>query len=160
VTERVLVRTGYRVRSVIVMVLAAVLLGGCGSAMVDRSRSATPPYDGPMDARAAVGALECEGKTPHRRAAGVYSDGLAKVQESAEAALDDYMREAGLSLVLPSDAYAVERERDGGVLFSYDVDGRTKVSMFAVDDVRDGTAKGAGASARGLSAIHPSGPPT
>jgi len=125
------------VRSVIVMVLAAFLLGGCGSAVVDRSRSATPPYDGPMDARAAVGALECEGKTPHRRAAGVYSDGLAKVQESAEAALDDYMREAGLSLVLPSDAYAVERERDGGVLFSYDVDGRTKVAMFAADDVRD-----------------------
>jgi hypothetical protein len=137
VTQSALARIGYRVGSLIVIALAGALLGGCGSAVVDRSGSATPPYDGPLDARAAVGSLECDGKTPHRRAAGVYSDGLAKVQESAAAAVDDYMREAGLGLVLPSEAYAVEREREGGVLFSYDVDGRTKVAMFAADDVRD-----------------------
>ena len=124
-------------RIVIVIALAAVFLGGCGSEVVDRSRSATPPYDGRMDASAAVGALECDGKTPYRRGLGVYDDGLASVQESAEAALDDYMRESGLSLLAPSDAYAVEREQDGGVLFSYDVDGRTKVAMFAADGVRD-----------------------
>lgn len=127
----------YSVRIVIVIALAAVLFGGCGSEVIDRSRSATPPYDGRLDAGAAVGALECDGKTPYRRGAGVYDDGLAKVQESAEAALDNYMRESGLSFSAPADAYAVEREQDGGVLFSYDVDGRTKVAIFAADGVRD-----------------------
>ena len=128
-------------RIVIVTALAAVLLGGCGSEVVDRSRdrseSATPPYDGRLDAGAAVGALECDGKTPYRRGVGVYDDGLATVQGSAEGALDDYMRESGLSAIAPSDAYAVEREQDGGVLFSYDVVGRTKVAMFAANGVRD-----------------------
>ena len=100
-------------------------------------RSATPPYDGPLDVGAAVGALECHGKTPYRRGEGVYDDGLAKVQESAEAALDNYMSESGLSFFAPSDGYAVEREQDGRLLFSYDVDGRTKVSIFAADGLRD-----------------------
>ena len=104
---------------------------------MDRGRSATPPYDGPLDADASVAALECDGKRPHERGEGIYDDGLATVQESAEAALDDYMREAGLGLITPSEGYAVEREQDGRVLFSYDVDGRTKVSMFAADGVRD-----------------------
>jgi hypothetical protein len=117
--------------------IAAVLLAGCGSSVVDRDRSATPPYDGPLDAGAAVAALECEGESPYQRGEGVYDDGLATVQESAEAALDDYMRESGLSLSTPSDGYAFEREQKGRVLFSYDVDGRTKVSMFAADGVRD-----------------------
>jgi hypothetical protein len=121
----------------IVIAIAAVLLAGCGSVVVDRDRSATPPYDGPLDAGAAVGALECDGKTPYRRGEGVYDDGLAKVQGSAEAALDDYMSESGLSFFAPSDGYNVEREQDGRVVFSYDVDGRTKVAMFAADDVRD-----------------------
>jgi len=127
----------YSVRIVIATAVAAVLLAGCGSPVVEGSRSATPPYDGRMDARVAVDALECRGKTPYRRGAGVYDDGLAKVQGNAEAALEDYMRESGLSLLLPADAYAVEREQDGGVLFSYDVDGRTKVAVFAAGDVRD-----------------------
>jgi hypothetical protein len=117
--------------------IAAGLLVGCGSEVVDRGGSATPPYGGPLDAGAAVGALECEGKSPYQRGDGVYDDGLATVQESAEAALDDYMSESGLSLVTPSDGYAVEREEHGRVLFSYDVDGRTKVSIFAADSVRD-----------------------
>ena len=121
----------------IVIAIAAVLLAGCGSGVVERDRSATPPYDGSLDAGAAVEALECEGKTPYRRGQGVYNDGLASVQESAEAALDDYMSESGLSLSEPSDGYVVERDQDGRVLFSYDVDGRTKVAIFAADDVRD-----------------------
>jgi hypothetical protein len=121
----------------IVTAIAAVLLVGCGSSVVDRDRSATPPYEGPLDAGAAAAALECEGKSPYQHGEGVYDDGLAAVQESAEAALDDYMRESGLSFAMPSDGYAVEREEKGRVLFSYDVDGRTKVSMFAVDGVRD-----------------------
>ena len=119
------------------ILIAAVLVAGCGSVVVDRGPSATPPYEGSLDAGAAVGALECNGETPYRRGEGVYDDGLAKVQESAEAALEDYMSESGLSFFAPSDGYAVEREQDGRVLFSYDVDGRTTVSMLAADGVRD-----------------------
>jgi hypothetical protein len=117
--------------------IAAVLVAGCGSVVIDRGGSATPPYDGPLDAGAAVGALECAGETPYGRGEGVYDDGLATVQTSAEAALDDYMSESGLSFSTPSDGYAVEREEGRRVLFSYDVDGRTKVAMFAADGVRD-----------------------
>ena len=121
----------------IVIAIAAVLLAGCGSVVVDRSRSATPPYDGPLDAVAAVAALECDGKTLYQRGEHGYDDGLATVQASAEAALDDYMRESGPIFSTPSDGYAVEREQAGRVLFSYDVDGRTKVSIFAADGIRD-----------------------
>jgi uncharacterized protein YceK len=120
----------------IAIAIVAVLVAGCGS-VVDRDRSATPPYDGPLDASASVAALECEGESPYQRGDGVYDDGLATVQGSAEAALDDYMAESGLSFSTPSDGYAVEREQDGRVLFSYDVEGRTKVSLFAADGVRD-----------------------
>ena len=119
-----------------------LLLAACGGsdpaseAVAERSESATPPYVGSLDAGAAVAALECDGKTyehgEHR-----YDDGLAKVKGSAEAALSDYMRESGPIFTAPADGYAVEREQAGRVLFSYDVDGRTKVSMFAADDVRD-----------------------
>jgi hypothetical protein len=135
VTGRVLTRTGYSVR--ILIAIAAVLLAGCGSAVVERGRSATPPYDGPLDASAAVGALECDGKTPYKRGEGVYDDGLAKVQGSAEAAMENYMGESGLSFLVPSDGYTVEREQDDRLLFSFDVDGRTKVAILAAEGVRD-----------------------
>ena len=121
----------------IVIAIVAVLLAGCGSVVVDRGLSSTPPYEGPLDVGAAVAALECDGKTPYQRGEGVYDDGLATVQASAEKALDDYMRESGLSFSTPRDGYAVESEKDGRVLFSYDVEGRTKVSMFAADSIRD-----------------------
>jgi hypothetical protein len=122
----------------VLVAIAAVLLAGCGSAVTrERDPSATPRYDGPLDAGAAVAALECDGRTPYSRSEGVYDDGLATVQTSAEAALDNYMSEEGLSLVTPSGGYAVERDRGGRVLLSYDVDGRTKVAMFLADDVRD-----------------------
>ena len=128
----------YRLGVRILIPVAAVLLAGCGSSpVVDRDSSATPPYDGPLEAGAAVAALECDGRTPYQRAKGAYGDGLATVQDSAEAALDDYMRESGLGFWTPSDGYVIERERPGRALISYDVDGRTKVSMIAADDVRD-----------------------
>jgi len=128
----------YRLGVRILIAVAAVLLAGCGSSpVVDRGSSATPPYDGPLEAGAAVAALECDGRTPYQRAKGEYGDGLASVQDSAEAALDDYMRESGLGFWTPSDGYAIERERPGRALISYDVDGRTKVSMIVADDVRD-----------------------
>ncbi len=105
--------------------------------VADRSPSATPPYDGRLDADAAVGALECDGKTPYRRGEHDYGDGLARVKGNAEEALDDFMTESGPIFSTPSEGYAVERDQGGRVLFSYDVDGRTKVAMFAADGVRD-----------------------
>ena len=117
--------------------IVAVLLAGCGSAVVERGGSAAPPYNGPLDAGAAVGALECDAEKPYGRGEHDYNDGLARVKDSAAAALDEYMRESGPIFSTPSDGYAVEREQAGRVLFSYDVDGRTKVSMFAADGVRD-----------------------
>jgi hypothetical protein len=95
----------------ILIVIAAFLFAGCGSEVdsglvVDRGGSATRPFDGPLDDGTAVGALECDGKTPYQRGEGVYDDGLATVQESAEAALDDYMRESGLSFATPPDGRA------------------------------------------------------
>lgn len=127
----------YRPSVRIAIAVAAVFLAGCGSVVVDRGGSATPPYDGPLDPGAAVAALECDGKAPYRRGKHGYDDGLATVQASAEAALEDYMRESGPIFSTPFDGYAVEREQAGRILFSYDVDGRTKVSMFAADGVRD-----------------------
>ena len=128
-------------RRLVAIPIAIVLLAGCGSGaddlVVARDRSAAPPYGGRLDAGAAVRALECDSRAPYQRGEGVYDDGLATVQESGEAALDDYMREAGLSFSTPAGGYAVERKENGRVLFSYDVKGRTKVSMVAADGVRD-----------------------
>jgi DNA-binding response OmpR family regulator len=117
--------------------IAALLIAGCGSAVVERSEPATPPYAGPLDAQASVAALECDGETPYERGEHRYDDGLAKVKGSPEAALDDYVRESGPLYTAPADGYAVEVEEAGRVLLSYDVDGRTKVSMLVVDGVRD-----------------------
>jgi hypothetical protein len=119
-----------------------LLLAACGGSepateLVERSASATPPYAGPLDAGAAVSALECDGETPYEHGEGYYDDGLATVQSSPAAALRNYMRESGPGSIAPSDGYAVEREEGGRVLLSYDVDGRTKVAMVAADDVRD-----------------------
>ena len=130
-------------RRIGLVLVLLTLFGGCGgsgggrSAVVERSESATPPYAGPLDARAAVAALECDGQTPYEKGEHGYDDGLAKVKGSAEAALGDYMRESGPIFTAPAVGYAAELEEGGQVLFSYDVNGRTKVSMLAVDGVRD-----------------------
>jgi hypothetical protein len=50
------------------------------------------------------------------------------------------MRESGPVFSAPSDGHRVERARDGRVLFSYDVDGRTRVAMFAADGVASAPA--------------------
>jgi hypothetical protein len=127
----------------IVIAIAAVLLAGCGpevdrdEVVAERGRSATAPYDGPLDVGAAVAALECGGESPFRRGKDGYDDGLHSVQASAEAALYEYMDKPLRIYSVPSDGYVVEREQDGRVLFSYDMDGRTKVAMLAADGIRD-----------------------
>jgi hypothetical protein len=115
------------------------LAAGCGEGptVVERSPSATPRYEGPLEPAAAVSALECDARTPYRKGRSAYDDGLARVKASAGEALAEYMTESGPIGAVPSRGYVVERETGGRVLFSYDVEGRTKVAMLAADDVRD-----------------------
>lgn len=126
-------------------------LAGCGTSNPNLVVTGNPPahsYPGPMvvsvshspDAPvaarsgAAGRALECAG-TPYAGGAGYYDSGLASVQDSAEAALKNYFSEEILQL--PRSGYRVERSEDGRVLFSYDVDGQSKITFIAADSIRD-----------------------
>ena len=130
-------------RSVVTMrsliaVAVALCCAGCGSASaVEEVRSTAPPYPGPLTARAAVAALECDGKTPFSRYPGVYDDGLASVQSSPEEAFDNYVEEAGIGYQAPRDGYRVERKDDDRALVSYDTGERTKVAAVLADGIRD-----------------------
>jgi len=107
------------------------------------------PYEGPMNLpidyrdRATVGersgaagrALECDG-APYDGGGADYDSGLASVQDSPPAALDNLFEEDVFG-ALPEEGYRIEREHDGRVLFSYDVGGRTKIAFFAFDSVTD-----------------------
>jgi hypothetical protein len=133
---------GFGAGSLAVFVVAVGLFS-CGGAedvedrVVERGSAARPPFEGPLVDAAAVTALECDGEAPYEHGKGEYGDGLATVQDSAEAALDDYMREAGLSFITPPEGYAVEKKGQSRVLLSYDVDGRSRVAVLLADDVGD-----------------------
>lgn len=135
----------------LVTLLAAVLFAGCGgSSMVSEGDPVTAPYDGPMSlpmtgddeapvaerSGAALRALECEGK-PYEGGGASYGGGLASVQDDATKALENLFDEDGRGNTLPDEGYRIEREDDGRVLFSYDVDQRTKVAFIAYDRVED-----------------------
>jgi hypothetical protein len=128
-----------------------VLLTGCDSTIpVGADDMPTSPYDGPMSlpldsaddatvlerSGAAERAVECDGKL-YQGGGGSYDTGLATVQSTAEQALDSYLSEEGLVHMLPAEGYRVEREDDGRVLLSYDVDDRTKVAFIVAGNVRD-----------------------
>jgi hypothetical protein len=140
-------------------VLVAVLLAGC-----DASSTASPsplvggtpaasPYAGPMDlpvsgddaapvlARTGVAgrALECDG-VPYTGQRGYFGKDLESVQRSALQVLQEALRRGAVGS-LPSTGYRVERVAKGRTLFSYDVAGRTKVSVVAVDHVRDAVGR-------------------
>jgi hypothetical protein len=125
------------VRGLIAMVILLVV-AGCGeSSAVVGGRSTAPPYAGPLTGRAAVDALECDGKTPFVRATGDYDDGLASVQRSPERALDDYFEQSGGGYHVPVEGYRVERKDTDRALLSYDVAQRTKVAVVVADGIRD-----------------------
>lgn len=132
-------------------VCVVVVAAGCGSAPVVVTGTPAPtPYDGPMtlpvdhDDEASVGArsgsagraLECTG-APYDGGGADYSGGLETAQHSPEAALTDYFNEEGVVWGMPSHGYRVERRDEGRVLFSWDVDGRTKAAVVVADAVRD-----------------------
>ncbi|HET8757838.1 MAG TPA: hypothetical protein VFM58_17595 [Solirubrobacteraceae bacterium] len=121
------------------MIAVAIALScvGCGSA-VDAGESSAPPYPGRLDARAAVDALECDGRTPFFRARGDYDSGLEEVRSDPEAAFDNYLEEeAGGFYHVPGDGYRVERRDEDRALLSYDVGDRTKVAVVLADGIRD-----------------------
>ena len=120
----------------VIAVAFALGFAGCGSA-VDDGPSKAPPYNGPLSADAAVGALECAGRTPFSRYTGDYDDGLATVQSSPGDAFDNYIDESGIGYDAPLEGYRIEREDEGRALLSYDVGDRTKVSVVVADGIRD-----------------------
>ena len=128
-----------------------LVVASCGgSSLVSDDPPAATPYDGPLQlaisgdetapiaqrAGAAARALECD-HPPQTGGGGDYDGGLASTQDSAEDALQNSFDEDGRGATLPSTDYRVERRDDDRVLFSYDVDGRTRVSFIAYRGVKD-----------------------
>jgi hypothetical protein len=146
-------------RGAVLGLLLAALLAGC-----DASSSTTPsplvsgtpaasPYAGPMDlpvsgddtgpvlTRTGVAgrALECDG-APYTGQRGYFGPNLESVRGSAAQVLEDVLRRDAVT-ALPSAGYRLERAAAGRALFSFDVGGRTKVSVVAVDHVRDSVGR-------------------
>ncbi|MET9831032.1 hypothetical protein ABZ078_17390 [Streptomyces sp. NPDC006385] len=131
-------------------VLAATAVVGCGaadrSAVVEGTPPATP-YDGPLyvpardldedgpratrvESGAAGRALECDGEIYSGGGSEAWSegDGGSTPEEGLTAYFDFEQPD------VPRSGYRVEREEKGRVLFSYDVDGRTKVAVVIAED--------------------------
>lgn len=140
-------------RPAALLVVPAMLLAivGCGGpSLVSGAPPAQDPYDGPMtvamagndsaDARqrggAAALALQCE-HDPSDGGAGAYDDGLASTQGSPTEALENSFTETGFGATLPSSGYRIERRTGERVLFSYDVEGKTKVAFIVYSGVSD-----------------------
>ena len=120
----------------------ASCFAGCGSGAGDGSavvggHSSVPPYQGPLNAKAAVEALECDGERPFFRGTGSYDSGLETVQSSPAEAFDDYVEESGIGYRAPVKGYRVEREDADRALLSYDVRDRSKVAVVLRDGIRD-----------------------
>ncbi|EKX62384.1 hypothetical protein Sipo8835_21080 [Streptomyces ipomoeae] len=150
------------VAATVVVVMAAV---GCGAEKrVDAVIAGTPPatpYDGPLhvphkevdedgvaamttESGAAGMALECDGE--------IYSggggpggwgenDGGDTPEEGLEAYFDIEVPD------VPRDGYRMEREEKDRVLFSYDVDGKTKVAVIVAKDRKNSPGWGPETSA-------------
>jgi hypothetical protein len=138
-------------RHTLIAMATVLLVAACGnSTVVSEGDPVSSPYDGPMSlpidhgdeavvterSGAAGRAMECDGD-PYNGGGADYDDGLASVQDTATDALENFVEEEWLSSPLPVEGYRIEREDDGRVLFSYDVDARTKIAFIAADDVRD-----------------------
>lgn len=138
-----------RMRLFLAALVPVLLLAGCGDQTAVEADPAGKPYDGPMDVKpdyddyatplessgSAGLALECTGE-PRRGGGGDYVDGgLETVQDSPEAALDNYLDQN--SSQLPGDGYRVERVDGGRVLLSWDVEDRTRVAFVLHDDITD-----------------------
>ncbi|MEV0739419.1 hypothetical protein AB0I51_26540 [Streptomyces sp. NPDC050549] len=128
-----------------VAVLVAATAVGCGTKgggdVVVAGTPPATPYDGPLyvaaagsDKPGAAGrALECDGA----RYAGGGADAWSKGDggKTPEGGLRTYFDIEQPDV--PRTGYRVERKESGRVLFSYDVDGRTKVAVVVAKDQKN-----------------------
>lgn len=137
----------------LVAVLVAVAAVGCGAGQGDVTVEGTPPatpYAGPLhiptgepaeggaqaaaaEAGAAGRALECDTAIHAGGQGETWSegDGGDTPEEGLETYFDVEQPE------VPRSGYRAEREEPGRVLFSYDVDGRTKAAVVVAKDGKD-----------------------
>jgi hypothetical protein len=129
----------------IVVASLLMLSAGCGASPVVGESTVARPYDGPMrveqqfaddadvlERSGAAGlALECNGK-PGDGGGGNYDTGPETVESDAETAFTSWAEESGIQ-VMPRKGYVIERDDGDRVLFSYDVDGATKIAAIAAD---------------------------
>ncbi|MDO0909640.1 hypothetical protein QQM39_01820 [Streptomyces sp. DT2A-34] len=138
---------------VAVAVLVATAAVGCGAEEESAVVEGTPPakpYDGPLyvpvrnldedgpratriESGAAGRALECDGEVYSGGGSETWSegDGGSTPEEGLTAYFDIEQPD------VPRSGYRVEREENGRVLFSYDVDGRTKVAVVVAEDRKE-----------------------
>ncbi len=128
-------------------------LTACGNDVVVDDPPAAAAYDGPLDtpisyaddadvmerSGSAGSALECTGK-PTEGGGADYDSGLARSQKTAEQAIENWMAEDGPG-PLPENGYRVEREADGRVLFSFDVEERSLATIIVSDNISDWRGK-------------------
>lgn len=131
--------------------LVAVAAVGCGTEgdlIVEGASPPPSPYSGPLyipikawdeekddrseliDTGAAARALECDWEISSAGGSEPWSEGDGG--ETAEEGLEAYFEIEQPEV--PREGYRVEREEGGRVLFSYDVDGRTKVAVIVAKD--------------------------
>ncbi|MGN9762371.1 hypothetical protein [Streptomyces sp. SD31] len=137
----------------LVVVLVAAAVVGCGAegeSVVVQGTPPPTPYDGPLyvpvrnldedgpratriESGAAGRALECDGEIYSGGGGETWSegDGGSTPEEGLTAYFDIEQPD------VPRSGYRVEREENGRVLFSYDVDGRTKVAVVVAEDRKD-----------------------
>ncbi|MBK3573293.1 hypothetical protein JHN63_05545 [Streptomyces sp. MBT65] len=133
-------RRGLTAVAVLVAVTAGCGTEDGGDTVVAGTPPATP-YAGPLyvpatdsDKSGAAGrALECDGKTYESGGADAWSKGDGG--RTPEGGLRTYFDIEQPDV--PRTGYRVERRADGRVLFSYDVDGRTKVAVVVAKDQKN-----------------------
>ncbi|MBC9715155.1 hypothetical protein H9Y04_21625 [Streptomyces sp. TRM66268-LWL] len=139
-------------RGIAAVVAGIVVLCGCGGVDVseglvtEAASSASPSYDGPLKAPtpdwveedsplegggAALLTLECSGDPLQAGAA--HDLGSTVSQETPEAALQKHLDDNQFWKIAPQRGYRVEKREDERVLFSYDIDGRTRVGMITAE---------------------------
>ncbi len=128
-----------------------LLTVGCGSEVVTADVPVDDPYAGPLyisvsepdhpdvlvRSGASGQALECTGD-PYTGSTG-RNWGVSGGHDSAGDALDAFITDAGATL--PLREYHEERETEDRVLFSYDVEGETKVAVIVADGVTDDSGR-------------------
>jgi len=113
-----------------VVLVAPLLLVGCGSGTTGVDATDAPQGDVAADARTEV---RCEGRI-HDHGTGYYDDGLATVQDSATEAVDDWLAESYPSWVLPDDGYSVAVDGGERVLIVHD---RRTIAVVVSDGITD-----------------------